>query len=79
MSDYVDVEDDVPEEPDGEIVHWMEAKPLSIGPAGLSGAVAGAFVLGAATAVGVLALMHMLAPPPREAGFVLHRKRGYDA
>lgn len=79
MSDYVDVEEEVPEEPDGEIVHWMDPKPLAIGPAGLSSAVAGAFVLGAVTAVGVLALMHMLSPPPREAGFLASRKPKYDA
>jgi hypothetical protein len=76
MSDP-DVDDDIPPEPDGEIVHWMAPKPLAIGPVGLSGAVAGAFVLGAVTAVGVLALMHMLAPPPREAGFARGRK--FDA
>ena len=40
MSDP-DVDDDIPPEPDGEIVHWMAPKPLAIGPVGLSGAVAG--------------------------------------
>jgi hypothetical protein len=62
MSDYADELEleDPDEEP--EIVHWMTPRPLSVGALGLSGAVAGAFVLGAATAVGVLALMHWLKP-----------------
>ena len=55
--------DDVrPMEPNGEVVHWMQPKPLSLGPAGISAAAAGAFALGAVTAVAVLALLHMLGP-----------------
>jgi hypothetical protein len=55
--------DDVgPVEPTGEVVHWMAPKPLSLGPAGISAAAAGAFALGAVTAVAVLALMHLLGP-----------------
>jgi hypothetical protein len=46
----------------GELVHWMERKPLAVGPAAVSAAVAGAFVLGAVTAVVALALMHWLGP-----------------
>jgi hypothetical protein len=63
--------DDIgPVEPNGEVVHWMQPKPLSLGPAGLSAAAAGAFALGAVTAVAVLAVLHMLGPereaePPR--------------
>jgi hypothetical protein len=48
--------------PDGELVHWMDPKPLSVGPAGISAAAAGAFVLGVAAAVTVLALAHWLGP-----------------
>ncbi len=62
MSDYADELDLEEAEEDPEIVHWMAARPLSVGAVGLSSAVAGAFVLGAATAVGVLALMHWLGP-----------------
>ena len=55
--------DDVrPVESNGELVHWMQPKPLRVGPAGISAAAIGAFALGAATAVAVLALMHLLAP-----------------
>ena len=76
MSDYADELEleDADEEP--EIVHWMEPRPLTVGAAGLSGAVAGAFVLGAATAVGVLALIHWLGP---ERDLRLSRPRRYDA
>jgi hypothetical protein len=48
----------------GELVHWMEPKPMSLGAAGISAATFGAFVAGAATAVAVLALMHWLEPKP---------------
>jgi hypothetical protein len=55
--------DDVrPVESNGEVVHWMAPKPLRVGPAGISAAAAGAFALGAVTAVAVLALMHWLGP-----------------
>jgi hypothetical protein len=58
--DYVD--DILPSEPNGELVHWMEPRPLSVGPAGISAAALGAFALGAGVTVGVLALMHWLGP-----------------
>jgi hypothetical protein len=51
-----------PVEPDGEVVHWMAPKPLSVGALGISAAAAGGFALGAATAVAVLALLHWLGP-----------------
>jgi len=41
-------------EPRGELVHWMEARPLSVGAGGLSLAVAGAFAAG--LTVGLLLL-----------------------
>jgi hypothetical protein len=68
MSDYADELDLEETEEDPDIVHWMAPRPLSVGAVGLSSAVAGAFVLGAATAVGVLALMHWLGPE-RSFGF----------
>ena len=46
----------------GELVHWMDPKPLSVGRAGISAAAGGAFALGAVAAVAVLALMHLLGP-----------------
>jgi hypothetical protein len=52
----------LPHEPSGELVHWMAPKPLSIGPAGVSAAAAGAFVLGVASTLAVLALTHWLGP-----------------
>lgn len=51
-----------PVEPNGEVVHWMAPKPLSVGPVGISAAAAGGFALGAVTAVAVLALLHWLGP-----------------
>jgi hypothetical protein len=69
--DYVD--DILPPEPNGELVHWMEPRPLSVGPAGISVAAVGAFALGAAVTVGVLALMHWLGPA-RELGAPRRRR-----
>lgn len=40
-----------------EIVHWYEARPMTLSAAQASGAVVTAFALGALTAVGVLALL----------------------
>lgn len=58
-------EDVLPEDPDGELVHWMQPKPLQAGPVVVTSAVAAAFVLGAVTAVGVLALMRWVGPERR--------------
>jgi hypothetical protein len=64
MSDSVfeEIDDVLPPEPNGEIVHWMEPRPLRLGAAGISLATASAFALGALTAVAVLGLMHWLGP-----------------
>lgn len=51
-----------PVESNGELVHWMARKPLTVGPAGISAAAAAAFALGAVAAVTMLALMHWLGP-----------------
>ena len=60
MSEYV--EEVFTEEAEPEIVHWMEPRPLSVGAGGISATAAGAFALGAAATLGVLALMHWLGP-----------------
>ncbi|HEY8573049.1 hypothetical protein [Phenylobacterium sp.] len=73
MSDqtYADYDDVLPNEPNGEIVHWMEPKPLRVGPGGITMTAAGALILGAVVTIGVLAYMHWLGPerdedePPR--------------
>ena len=49
----------------GELVHWMEAKPLSVGSAGITGTALGAFALGAVAAVALLGVAHLLRPAPR--------------
>ena len=54
MSDYLD--DRLDDEPSGSVVCWMDRPPMHLSPAALSGAVAGAFVLGLAAAVGLMAL-----------------------
>lgn len=59
---FDDIDDVLPPEPNGEVVHWMDPRPPSLGVAGVSMATAAAFALGAATAVAVLAMMHWLGP-----------------
>jgi len=65
MSEFA--EEVLPEEPpaDREIVQWMEPRPLTVGPAGLSATAAGAFAAGALAAVVVLGLMRWLGPDRR--------------
>jgi hypothetical protein len=67
MSDesYEDFDDVLPEEPSGELVHWMEPRPLSVGAAGITLAVAGGFVLGMATALIVVGLSRVGGPERR--------------
>lgn len=62
---FEDVDEVLPPEMNGELVHWMEPRPMTLGPAGVSLAVAGGFALGAITAVTALALMHWLSPRAR--------------
>ena len=64
---FDEIDDILPQEPNGEIVHWMQPKPLTFGPAGLSLATAGAFALGALSVVAVLGLMHLAGPERRMA------------
>jgi hypothetical protein len=64
MSEQVveEVEDFGQPAPDGELVHWMEPRPLAVGPAGMSATAAGAFALGVVATLAVLALSHWLGP-----------------
>jgi hypothetical protein len=64
MSEQVveDLEDLEQPAANGELVHWMGRKPLTVGPGGLSAAVASGFALGVAASVAVLALGGWLGP-----------------
>jgi hypothetical protein len=64
MSDQTQdgIGDVLPPQPDGELVHWMDSRPLSIGPAGVSITAGAAFTVGVVAAVAVLALLHWLGP-----------------
>lgn len=62
---YEDFDEVMPEEPNGELVHWMEPRPLTFGPAGLALAVGGAFALGMATAMIAVGLTRMSAQERR--------------
>ena len=53
---FDDIDDILPPEPNGEVVHWMQSRPLSLGAAGISMSVAGAFALGALAAVAAMAI-----------------------
>jgi len=59
-SEYLFEDDELLEEPDNEVVHWMAPKPLTVGAAGIASVASAAFVLGALTAVGVIAGMGLL-------------------
>lgn len=63
---FDDIDDVLPPEPNGEVVHWMDPRPMSVGVTGVSLATAAAFAIGAATAVAVLAAFHWLGPQRRE-------------
>lgn len=64
MSEQVveDLEDLEQPTPNGELVHWMARKPLTVGPTGLSVAAASGFVLGVVGTLTVLALAGWLGP-----------------
>jgi hypothetical protein len=59
---FDDIDDVLPPEPNGELVHWMDPRPLTVGPAGISLATAGAFALGAVATLAVLGALHWLGP-----------------
>ncbi|HEX3367052.1 hypothetical protein [Phenylobacterium sp.] len=64
MSEQVveDLEDLEQPAANGELVHWMGRKPLTVGPTGLSVAAASGFILGVAGTLTVLALAGWLGP-----------------
>lgn len=62
---FEDIDDILPPEPNGELVHWMEPRPLTLGTAGVSLAAAGAFALGALAAVTVMAILRRNDPARR--------------
>jgi hypothetical protein len=62
---YEDFDDVLADPPNGELVHWMEPRPLTFGPAGLSLAIAGAFALGLATALIAVGVSRMAGPERR--------------
>lgn len=55
-------EEFTPEQPSGDLVHWMEPGRLQLGAAGVSAAAVTAFALGVAAAFGALAAFRYLAP-----------------
>jgi hypothetical protein len=55
-------DDNLPPEPSGEVVHWMEPGPLRLGSRDVPVATLAAFALGLATAVAGFALYRYLAP-----------------
>lgn len=66
MSDQVyDDIDDAPEVQPGDLVHWMEPRPLSFGATEISIAVGAAFALGLATATLATALLRWTGPERR--------------
>lgn len=60
--DHTEEAAEPPELANGEVVHWMDPKPLKVGPAGMSAAALGGFVLGVAGTLTMLALMGWLGP-----------------
>jgi len=69
MTYHPDVLSEPPDEP---VVHWMERPSMSIGPAGLTGAVAGAFILGMLVVVAAMAVGRLLETEDDDE-VVLHR------
>lgn len=48
---YDDFDEVLPEEPNGELVHWMEPRPMSFGAGAVALAVVGGVALGMAAAL----------------------------
>ena len=59
VEDLEDLEQPTAEQ---EVVHWMPRPRMRVGPAAVSATAAGAFVLGIAAAVTLLAMAHWLGP-----------------
>ena len=56
------IEDLEPEEPSGELVHWMAPGQLRVGAAGIAVLAAAAFAIGVAAALGALAAGRWIGP-----------------
>lgn len=67
------IDDILPPEPKAELVHWMPARPLTLGVKGISLATLAAFALGAFTAVAVLGMLRW--PGPRDEAIRRERRR----
>ncbi len=59
---------------DGDMVHWMDRRPLRVGAAGITLTAGAAFSLGVFAAVGVLAMIKWLGP---ERVVVVPARRGF--
>lgn len=57
---YNELEDAGQHAEPGELVHWMQRRPLRVGPAGVSAAAAGAFLLGLGVGAAALAVAHWM-------------------
>ena len=57
-----DVGPTLPEEDDGEVVHWMKRPAPSVGPLGISATALGAFTLGVGATLAVLAFSDLVDP-----------------
>jgi hypothetical protein len=57
---YEDVDDVLPAQPNGELVHWMDPRPMAFGPGALSAAVLGAFAAGLGAAILAISLAQMV-------------------
>jgi len=75
---FDDIDDVLAPEPNGELVQWMQPRPLTLGPAGVSLATVAALAIGALTTLAVLAAMHRLAPQPEARWHRLVRRRRLD-
>jgi hypothetical protein len=57
-----DVGPALPQDTNGEVVHWMDRPPMKVGPVGVSAAALGGFALGVAATLAVLALSDIVDP-----------------
>ena len=57
-----DLGPELPEETNGEVVHWMAGKPLSVGAMGISLTAVGAFALGVTATLVTLAIADIVDP-----------------
>jgi hypothetical protein len=73
MTDFTP--DVLSEPPDEPVVHWMERPPMSVGAAGLTGALAGAFMLGIAVTLAAVVVGRLLESDDDHEAVVLRRVR----